>query len=138
MGPAPNWAMARAGRPVVRRRVRRASLIGAVSLIVAAAAGSVALSGCGDSSGSARAVLARYLAAWGRGDWAAMRSQVVDPPPSFTSTNAQAFHALGVARASFVPVRVTAARSGTARSLGPVSVSALPGIGAWIPSRRFA
>ncbi|MGZ4187416.1 MAG: hypothetical protein ACXVSF_18880 [Solirubrobacteraceae bacterium] len=74
----------------------------------------VALSGCGGSSGSARAVLTQYLAAWNRGDWAAMRSLVVEPPPSFTSTNAQAFHALGVTRASFVPVRVTPAQSGTA------------------------
>ena len=54
------------------------------------------LSACGGSGSTPQATLSRYLAAWGSGDWTAMRAQVFDPPAGFGSVNAAAFSALGV------------------------------------------
>ena len=65
------------------------------------------LSACSGPPPSPRGTLSRYLAAWGNGDWAAMRRQVAGPPADFTAVNAAAFTALGVTHASFTAARIT-------------------------------
>ena len=116
-----------------QRRARRRFLVGAMGLTVTAITMSLALGGSGDSSASVRTALARYLAAWERGDWGAMRSQVLDPPADFANINAQAFRALGVTRASFVPMRVIMGRSGTAARAHVREHFDLPHVGSWTP-----
>jgi cell division protein FtsI/penicillin-binding protein 2 len=103
-------------------------------LAVAAIAVSLALAACGGSSPSAQTTLSNYLAAWGRGDWSGMRSQVLDPPADFTTVNSAAFRALGVTRASFVPGHVTVARSGDSATARVTEHFTLPHVGAWSPA----
>jgi hypothetical protein len=89
------------------------------------------LSGCGHAAPSPRGTLTRYLAAWGTGDWAAMRRQVAAPPADFAPVNAAAFAALGVTRASFTAAPVTTARSGKAASARVTEHFDLPQAGTW-------
>jgi hypothetical protein len=67
----------------------------------AVAAATILLSGCGHKAPTAGSALSGYLANWGNGDWAAMRSQVASPPANFTAVNSGVFSALGVKHASF-------------------------------------
>jgi hypothetical protein len=89
--------------------------------------------GCGGSSATPQTTLAHYLDAWGRGDWAAMRSEVLNPPGDFTSVNSQAFGALGISHASFASGRLTMARSGDSASARVSEHFTLPHVGAWTP-----
>ena len=75
--------------------------------------------------------LAHYLDDWGRGDWAAMRSEVLNPPADFTSVNSQAFSALGISHASFGAGPVTMARSSDSASAQVSERFTLPHVGAW-------
>jgi cell division protein FtsI/penicillin-binding protein 2 len=109
------------------------SLRRALWLTLTAIAISLLLSACGGSSVSAQTALMRYLAAWDRGDWAAMRAQVLNPPAAFTAVNSQAFGALGISDASFVPLRLTIARSGDSASARVSEHFTLPHVGAWSP-----
>src|SRR4030095_16720878 len=52
-------------------------------------------------------VAAAYLAAWGRGDWAAMQAQVAAPPADFTRQHTEMVERLRVAGASFAPRSAT-------------------------------
>src|SRR5277367_3544653 len=99
--------------------------------VAAAAVLTATLSGCGSTPPSPGAALSRYLAAWGKGDWAAMRRQVIRPPASFTPVNAAVFAALGVARASFTAGRVRTAPSGTSASVRVTEHFDLPHAGTW-------
>ena len=135
----------RSARPVRSSRSRRRSLrsrpriqavlsrmwlpIAVVSLAVL----TNGLGGCGHATTSARPALSRYLAAWGAGDWAAMRRQVAAPPAGFTAVNAAAFAALGVTHASFTAGPVATAASGTAASVRVTGHFDLPQAGAWNP-----
>src|ERR1700729_714275 len=89
------------------------------------------VSACGGSSSSPQTTLSHYLDAWSRGDWVAMRSQVLDPPGGFTSVNSQAFGALGISRASFAAGRITMARSGDSASAQVSEHFTLPHVGSW-------
>jgi len=91
------------------------------------------LSGCGPATPSASATLSSYLAAWGRGDWAAMRHQVAAPPADFRSVNAAVFAALGVTHASFTAGRVTTAPSGKTARARVTEHFDLPQVGTWNP-----
>jgi hypothetical protein len=103
-----------------------------VAAVLVAALATV-LSGCGPSTPSASATLSSYLAAWGRGDWAAMRHQVAAPPADFRSVNAGMFSALGVTHASFTAGRVTTAASGKTARARVTEHFDLPQAGAWNP-----
>src|SRR5215218_5064149 len=52
-------------------------------------------------------VAAAYLAAWGRGDWAAMQAQVAAPPADFAKQHTDMVERLRVAEASFAPGSAT-------------------------------
>jgi cell division protein FtsI/penicillin-binding protein 2 len=96
---------------------------------VAAVVVVVAVSACGGSASTPQHTLHSYLAAWSRGDWAAMRKLVASPPSTFTAANAQAFSALGVTTAAFSAGRVTEKGS---KARAPVTESfTLPHAGAW-------
>ena len=102
--------------------------------IVLAAGLMITLGGCGHPAPSARGVLARYLAAWGRGDWTAMRQLAAGQPARLVPVNAAVFRALGVTRASFTAGQLTTADSGrTARARVTEHVD-LPAAGAWNPA----
>lgn len=100
---------------------------------VLAAVLTTVLSGCGPAAPSARATLSRYLAAWGTGDWAAMKRQAAAPPADFRSVNAAAFAALGVTRASFTAAPVTTAPSGKTARARVTEHFDLSQAGAWNP-----
>jgi hypothetical protein len=102
-----------------------------VAVVLAAAL--TVLSGCGHVTPSPRAALSHYLAAWGAGDWAAMRRQVAAPPADFTPDNAAAFAALGVTHASFTAAPITTTHSGKAASARVTEHFDLPQAGAWNP-----
>ena len=106
---------------------------GAMYLSVVAIAAMLVLSACGGSSASPRATLTRYLADWGRGDWAAMRAQVLDPPADFTAVNSQVFHALGISHASFVAHGITTATSGGSAGARVSEHFTLAHVGVWSP-----
>jgi cell division protein FtsI/penicillin-binding protein 2 len=96
---------------------------------VAAVVAVVALSACGGSSSTPQHTLHSYLAAWGHGDWAAMRKLVAAPPQTFTTANAAAFSALGIKSAEFTAGRVTQT---DAKAQARVTQSfALPRAGVW-------
>jgi hypothetical protein len=97
----------------------------------AVAAVTILLSGCGHKTPSAGSVLSGYLADWGQGDWAAMRSQVARPPANFTPVNAGVFTALGVKQASFTAGAVTTTGK-TARARVTEHFD-LPHAGTWSP-----
>jgi cell division protein FtsI/penicillin-binding protein 2 len=63
----------------------------------------VAVAACGGSSSTPSGTMHAFLAAWGRHDYAAMRAQVLTPPPDFKAVNATALSALGATSATFVP-----------------------------------
>jgi hypothetical protein len=100
---------------------------------VLVAALTTVLSGCGPATPSAGATLSRYLAAWRTGDWAAMKRQVAAPPADFTSVNAAAFAALGVAHASFTAAPVITAPAGKTARVRVTEHFVLPQAGAWNP-----
>ena len=104
--------------------------------VVVAAVLSTVLSACAASAPSPQPTLSRYLAAWGTGDWAAMRRQVARPPADFTSVNAAEFAALGVTHASFTAGAITTTPSGKAASVRVTQHFDLPGAGAWNPVTR--
>ncbi|HMG63693.1 MAG TPA: penicillin-binding transpeptidase domain-containing protein, partial [Streptosporangiaceae bacterium] len=101
--------------------------------VVLAAVLTTVLSGCGPTTPSASATLSGYLAAWGRGDWTAMRHQVAAPPADFRPVNAGVFAALGVTHASFTAGRVTMAASGKTARARVTEHFDLPQAGAWNP-----
>ncbi|HEY1642910.1 MAG TPA: penicillin-binding transpeptidase domain-containing protein [Streptosporangiaceae bacterium] len=107
--------------------MRRMGLAAAVAAVLTAM-----LSGCGHAA-PPRAALSRYLAAWSRGDWAAMRGLTAGPPAGFASVNAAAFRALGVTRASFTVGRITTASAPHAVSARVTEHFDLPGAGTWNP-----
>ncbi len=110
----------------MREGVRR-SLAGAAAVAILV----LGVAGCGGSSGSPHATLSRYLAAWDRGDWAAMRVLVAGPPADFTSLNAATFSTLGVSKASFAAGTVVTAKSGATASAPVAERFALPEVGPW-------
>ena len=116
--------------PRTQAVMRRMWLPIAVGLLAALTS---VLSGCGRATPSPRPVLSRYLAAWGAGDWAAMRHQVAAPPAGFASVNAEAFAALGVTHASFTAAPIITAASGRAASVRVTEHFDLPRAGAWNP-----
>ncbi len=110
---------------------RRAFWLSIAALVAIAAGGLISglifLAG-GRSSPRAGDIADRYLAAWQRHDWAAMRSLVHSPPPELSSTYGAMTRDLGVTRASFVrgavhargaEATVTFRASLTLRSVGP-------------------
>jgi hypothetical protein len=90
-----------------------------------------AVGGCGGSSSTPQSTLAHYLDDWSRGDWAAMRSQVLNPPANFTAVNSQAFSALGVSRGSFGAGPVVRAKSSDSASAQVSERFTLPHVGSW-------
>jgi hypothetical protein len=94
-------------------------------------AGVVLVSACGGSSSSPQSTLSHYLDAWSRGDWTAMRSEVLNPPASFTSVNAQAFSALGISRASFGGGPIAMAKSADTASAQVSEHFTMPHVGSW-------
>jgi cell division protein FtsI/penicillin-binding protein 2 len=100
--------------------------------VLGAVATAACLAACGGSSSTPQATLHSYLAAWGRGDWAAMRRLVADPPAAFTTVNASAFSALGVRTATFTAGKVH--QSGDKASAPVTERFALPRVGAWSPA----
>jgi hypothetical protein len=101
--------------------------------VVLVAVLSTVLSACGATTPSPRGTLSRYLAAWGTGDWAAMRREVARPPADFASVNAAEFAALGVTRASFTAAPIITAPSGQAARVRVTQHFDLPHAGAWNP-----
>lgn len=122
--------MSRSGGP---SRGLRAWIARAVWLTAAALAISCLAAACGGSSPSAQTVLSRYLSAWDRGDWAAMRSQVLDPPADFTAVNSETFRGLGISRASFASLGITIAQSGKTASARVSEHFTLSHVGSWRP-----
>ena len=117
-------------RPIRYGRLRAPSFVRLVLLAVLVVA-VLAVSGCGGSSSTPQTTLAHYLDDWGRGDWAAMRSEVLNPPSYFTSVNSQAFGALGISHASFGAGPVAMARSSDSASAQVSERFTLPHVGAW-------
>ena len=103
-------------------------------LLVVLAVAVAAVAGCGGSASTPQTTLAHYLDDWGRGDWAAMRSEVLNPPADFTSVNSQAFSALGISHASFGAGPVMMARSSDSASAQVSERFTLPHVGAWTPT----
>jgi cell division protein FtsI/penicillin-binding protein 2 len=97
------------------------------------------LAGCGGSAPPKPGpALNAFLNAWSRGDWAAMRAEVADPPRNFRTVNTQVFRALGVQGARFDPGPVQSVK-GThgAPERASAAVAAhytLPHIGSWSPT----
>ena len=96
---------------------------------VAAVVAVVALAACGGSSSTPQSTLHRYLTAWSRGDWAAMRKLAATPPETFTTANAAAFTALGVKTGTFTAGRVS--QKGSKAQARVTQSFALPLVGAW-------
>ncbi|MGO9974583.1 MAG: penicillin-binding transpeptidase domain-containing protein [Solirubrobacteraceae bacterium] len=90
----------------------------------------VLLAACG-SSATPQGALEPFLRAWSRGDWAAMRALVADPPADFAAANAAVFSALGVSSARFAAGRVR--QSGARASALVTERFALPHVGTWSP-----
>ncbi len=109
----------------------RAILTTAAAMLTLATTGCGAVSVTGDRGGSGAAhVLSRYLAAWERGDWDAMRALVAGSHPEFVRVNAETFTALGVTSARFVsaPIRHNGRASAQARVTADLR---LRGAGTW-------
>ncbi|MGZ4184805.1 MAG: hypothetical protein ACXVFA_06120 [Solirubrobacteraceae bacterium] len=117
-------------RPTAYGRARAPSPV-RVALLAVLAVAVAAVSGCGGSSSTPQTTLAHYLDDWGRGDWAAMRSEVLDPPANFTSINSQAFSALGISHASFGGGPIAMARSAASASAQVSEHFTLPHVGSW-------
>ena len=92
------------------------------------------IAACGGIQATPRATLSRYLTAWAKGDWTAMRRQVIDPPGDFISVNTSAFSALGVSHASFIAGAVTTSKSATSASAKVTERFVLPNVGRWNPT----
>lgn len=103
-------------------------------LVIAAIALAWLVAACGGTQAGPRATLSRYLAAWTKGDWTAMRRVVTEPPSDFVSVNAAAFSALGVSHASFSAGAVTMSKSGRSASAEVTEHFVLPDVGRWSPS----
>lgn len=116
---------------------RPTSILGQVSAIhsrrrwVAAVTSLVALAlgGCGGSSSTPQATLNSFLSAWRQHHFAAMRRQVLDPPPNFQSLNAAALSNLGVSAPQLTGGRVK--QSGSHASATVIQRFALPAAGEW-------
>jgi cell division protein FtsI/penicillin-binding protein 2 len=105
-----------------------------VSAVAAAAGAALALTACGGSAPGPQGTLHTFLTDWGHADWSAMRRLAADPPPDFTTANAQTFSALGVSGARFTAGRLST--SGT-RATAPVTEHfTLPGVGTWTAATR--
>ena len=104
------------------------------SVGIAAVAVAWLIAACGGTQPTPQATLSRYLVAWTKGDWAAMRGQVIDPPADFTSVNEAAFSALGVSHASFVAGPVTRSKSGARATARVTEHYLLPEAGRWNPT----
>jgi cell division protein FtsI/penicillin-binding protein 2 len=111
-----------------RRGGRRTALICATAVI------GLAVASCGGTSSNPRTTLNSFVAAWGDGRWAAMRSHVADPPKDFVAVNASVFTALGVSHATITAGRLTTAKSGLTASAPITQRYQLPGTGAWLIS----
>jgi cell division protein FtsI/penicillin-binding protein 2 len=101
------------------------------ALTIAAAVLALVASGCGATSApDAGQALSRYLAAWGRGDWSAMRALVAASPRGVSRADADAFTALGVTRARLRggPIDTTGHASARARVTADLR---LRGLGTW-------
>jgi cell division protein FtsI/penicillin-binding protein 2 len=126
------WVRGRSDAPgparATRWSIRRASGSTALALSVALAVGA-----CGGSSASPQATLTSYLGARSRGDWAAMRDQVLAPPADFIAVNSETFRGLGISRASFTAGRITTARSGGSARARVSERFTLPHVGVWSP-----
>ena len=100
-------------------------------IAILALATMIALAACGSSSTPQR-TLGPFLNDWSRGDWAAMRTLVADPPADFRSVNAAVFSALGVSSARFTPGQVR--QSGATASAVVSERFVLPNVGTWTPA----
>jgi cell division protein FtsI/penicillin-binding protein 2 len=89
----------------------------------------VALAACGGSSSTPSGTAHAYLSAWNRGDYAAMKQQVLDPPPNFKAVNAAALAALGVRSAQFTAGRIR--QSGSRATVRVRQQFALGPVGSW-------
>ena len=114
---------------VKRGRYSRSVLCRRLTATVAAVMAVVGLTACGGSSSTPQHTLHSYMAAWSRGDWAAMRKLVATPPATFTTANAAAFSALGVKTAALSAGQVS--RKGSKAQARVTETFALPHVGAW-------
>ncbi|MQA84677.1 MAG: cell division protein FtsI [Streptosporangiales bacterium] len=85
--------------------------------------------------GSPEKAAAQYLAAWERGDYAAMRALVAAPPPGFNDWHSDTYKDLGVARARFRPGAV--AERDNARVVAFTATLTLRGVGDWTYQGRL-
>jgi hypothetical protein len=107
----------------------------AAGRLAAALALTLIAAGCGGGGPpSPGPTLTAFLSAWSRGDWAAMRRQLADPPADFRAVNAGTFSALGVSRARITAGPLRTARSGRTASARITEHYTVPGAGAWAPS----
>jgi cell division protein FtsI/penicillin-binding protein 2 len=107
---------------VVARRWLATHLAAAIAL-------GLLVAGCGGSSAKPQSTLTPFLSAWSRGDWAAMRRLVADPPVDFVSINRKAFSALGVTHAMLTAGRVVESKSGDRASAPVTAHYELPHVG---------
>jgi cell division protein FtsI/penicillin-binding protein 2 len=88
-----------------------------------------ALAACGGSSSTPSDTLHSFLTAWTKRDYAAMKAQVLAPPPYFTAFNAAALSDLGATSVSFDPGRVR--QSGSHATVRVRQRFALRSVGDW-------
>ena len=113
----------------------RARAISSAGAALVAAALALVLAGCGGSAPPKPGpTLQSFLAAWGKGDWAAMRRQAASPPADFQKVNASVFSALRVSSATFSAGPVRTAKSGQTASAPVTEHFTLPEVGAWDPT----
>ncbi len=93
------------------------------------------LSGCGISSGTSsgsdpRRTLDRYLVAWDRGNWAAMRPLLAGAPQTFMRADARSLSAIGVTHAHFSGEQIRQVAPGSLRARVAARLH-LRGLGTW-------
>jgi cell division protein FtsI/penicillin-binding protein 2 len=101
--------------------------------IAATAALTLLLTGCATSSSSGsdpRQTLDRYLVAWNRGEWAAMRPLLAGAPRTFMRDDARSLSAIGVTRSHFSTVRISQTAPGSMRARVAARLR-LRGLGVW-------
>jgi hypothetical protein len=118
-------AHARSGR----RRRWTAALVVVVAASVVAVITFVVVRPWQHGTSPPQPVASAFLAAWSRGDWAAMAALVDRPPPEFTAVNAAVVSSLQVSSASYQAGAV--ARRGSMADIDYTARLALAGLGTW-------
>ncbi len=83
------------------RPIGRARVLWRIAAVLAV--GGTLLSACGTSSAGPTAMVQQYLAAWSKGDYAAMAALVSHPPANFVAFNRQVASELGLEAANARP-----------------------------------